>query len=208
MIRVLILLLISQSVFARDLGILGQSFPVEERSLLRLIQKRLAKFSDEGRIEAIQHQWLERVREHTTRPKPSLVRRATKTRTHYYKPEFRAVQNIYDVKGEVIVAKGTRVNALERLPFYKPQWLFINEDDEAEVRFAARYLKNTPEAKLILTGGDIKRGEERFDRAVYFDQEGKISLKLGIDALLAFVHREGNALLITEVAIKEDGNEA
>lgn len=207
MIRVFILLLISQSVGASDLGIIGQSFPVKERSFLSLIEERLAKFSDKDSLEAIQNQWLKRVSAHTRRPKPSLVRRAAKTRTHSYRPEFTASRNIFDSQGQVIVRSGTRVNALEKLPYYKPQWLFINEDDIAQIRFAKHYLRNTPNAKLIFTGGDIKRGEERFDREVYFDQEGKIVAKLSIDSLPAFVRRKKNALLITEVAIKESGDE-
>ena len=207
MIRLALLLLISPSIFAKNLGVFGHSYPVKERSFLSLIQERLAKFGDDDKLQAIQERWVKQVENHAIRPRPSVVTKTQKTNFHYYTPAFTAQTTIRDSQGRVIVAKGAKVNALEKLPAYRPQWVFINEDDKEQVRFAKHYLQDKPLAKLILTGGDVKRAEDFFDRPIYFDQEGRITKKLAITQVPATIKRVNNSLLITHVAIKGDDHE-
>lgn len=206
MIRVVLLMSLSVTCCAKNLGVIGRSFPVAEKSFLTLIYERLDKFSDKEALEVIQNKWIQQVENHVIRPTPVRLIRINKTTTHFYTPTVTLKNSIKDANGTPIIASGTSVNALEKTPTYEPQWVFINQDDKAQVMFAKNYLKNRQGAKLILTGGDIKKAEQIFDRTIYFDQEGKITKKLTISHVPATVSRQGNSLLVTELEIKENGD--
>ncbi len=60
--------------------------------------------------------------------------------------------------------------------------------------------------KIILTGGAIKSVSNKLGARIYFDQEGRITQKLGITHVPAIVERKGDALLVTEQRIEGDSN--
>ena len=191
---------------AANLGVVGETFPVSELSFMLLIESRLNALVKSGEMAAIEEQWVSRVSEHANRPTSVGLRRATKNNTYRYTPAIVLSQDILDADDHVLWAKGTRVNALDRMPTYQPHWLLLDADDVAQVRWAKRMLGHHLDAKVILTSGEISKMERELNHPIYFDQAGRISHQLGIRRVPALVSREGNALRIMEVAIGEDGS--
>ncbi|WP_454784008.1 type-F conjugative transfer system protein TraW [Legionella sp. WA2024007413] len=191
---------------AKSFGVVGEVFPVSEKSFLELIEERLRALTVSGELEALKQKWIHAAAQHANRPTALDLKRTQQTIQHYYAPEITLSQDITDAKSKVLYPKGTSVNALEYMPTYKPCWLFFNADDEAQIRWAKLQKNQCPNPKLILTGGAIHSTEKRFKAVTYFDQGGRITRKLDIRHVPARVSREENQLLIVETAIKESGD--
>ena len=202
----LILCVLCEFTHATNLGVVGETFPVSELSFMKLIESRINALVTSGEMAAIEEQWVSHVSEHANRPTPVELRRATKNNTYRYTPAIVLSQDIFDANGHVLWAKGTRVNALERMSTYQPHWLLLDAEDVAQVRWAKRTLRRHLDAKVILTRGEVGKMEQELNHSIYFDQAGRISHQLGIKRMPALVSREGNALRIMEVAIREDGS--
>lgn len=195
---------VNTQVLAKSFGVVGDTYPVEEMSFLQLIEERLQTLSRDGSLDAMQEHWLNQTARMVNRPDTLALMRLSNRRTHYYRPEVVLTAPIYDSQGQILYPQGTRVNALERLPHYAPCWLFFNGDDNAQVNWAKKERCTNP--KFILTGGAIKDAEDALNAAIYFDQAGRITERLGVTHVPARVTRQGNELRIDELAIKENGD--
>ncbi len=191
---------------AKSFGVVGEVFPVVEKSFLELIEERLKALQVRGELEALNQRWIDTAAKHINRPTALTLERANQTNRHYYVPEITLSQEITARSGKVLYPKGTHVNALEHMPTYKPCWLFFNADDEAQLNWASLQKNGCPNPKFILTGGAINVTEQRLQSVIYFDQAGKITKQLNIAHVPAIVLRRGNQLEIQEQAIKENGH--
>ena len=194
--------LISFGAEAKNLGQFGHSYPVQEQSMLEFIHDRLNTLDGDGSLEKVNNDFIKRVQKHVNNPAPLNLSRTNKTSTHLYSPSVTLKSDLKDHLGNVIAYKGVEVNALSRLPSYAPYWIFFNADDEAQVKWAKKQISDHVQVKIILTGGAIKKSENIFNQAIYFDQESKISTKLSIEHVPARVQRKGNFLEITQFAVK------
>lgn len=191
---------------AKSFGVVGEVFPIAEKSFLVLIEERLRTLTASGELEVLNRKWINTVINHTNRPTELGLERTNQTIRHYYTSEITLSQDITDHKGKILYPKGTYANALEYIPAYRPCWLFFNADDKAQIRWAKIQKSNCPNPKFVLTGGTINRAEKNLNAVIYFDQEGRITRKLNIEHVPARVTRKENQLLIVEEAIKENGN--
>jgi len=187
--------------YAKDLGQYGTSFKIAEPSMLEFIHAKLDEASKNGTIDKINKDFVKRVKKHVNNPTQINLTRTGKTKVFTYYPTVTLNSDLKDTRGKILVAKGTTVNALERLSFYEPNWMFINASDTEQIKWAISKLKVNTDIKIILTGGAIRKSQKTFDKRVYFDQEGRITQKLGIEHVPALVKRKGNALQITELNI-------
>lgn len=203
---IIILLLSTSALHAKSFGAVGETFPVGEMSFLSLIETRLTALQATGELDDLNKRWVERAARHSNRPKALPLARTLYTKTHYYKPEIVLNEPLKDAKGRIIYKAGTTVNALTELPSYKPCWLFINADDEGQLRWAEKAMAHCQQHKIILTGGAINITEKALQTVIYFDQEGRIAKKLHLNAVPALVTRAGDFLKIEEFAIKENGD--
>ncbi|HAT6979766.1 TPA: type-F conjugative transfer system protein TraW [Legionella pneumophila] len=203
----LILLMISMGqIHAKSFGVIGEVFPVAEKSFLKIIEERLTALNDSGALEAMNQRWIQTAAEHANRPSALNLPRTNHSITHHYVPEITLSQDIRDERGRVLYVRGTHVNALSQLPSYQPCWLFFNADDEAQINWAQLQKTSCSNPKLILTGGAINAAEKKLHSVIYFDQAGKITRQLHIAHVPAIVTRKGNRLVIVEHAIKENGD--
>jgi conjugal transfer pilus assembly protein TraW len=199
----LILLTISTGqVHAKSFGVVGEVFPIAEKSFLTLIEERLAS----GELEAMNQRWIQTAVEHANRPTALELPRTNRSTCHHYAPEMTLSQDITNESGRILYSKGTHVNALQHMPSYTPCWLFFNADDEAQLNWAVLQKIQCANPKLILTGGAINTAEKKLNAVIYFDQAGKITTKLQITHVPAKVTRHQNHLVIHEQAIKENGD--
>ena len=206
-VMVFILLLLSAVSQARQLGVVGSVFPVAEISLLSLIESRIAQLSKEGGLERINQDFIQRASNHADRPFPNHLKRISVTTSHFYNPEIRLSQTLTDHRGQILYPAGTRVNALDRMPNFKPCWIFFNGDDKSQVAFVRNKIRQCANPKIILTEGSVGDAEKTLNAVIYFDQDARIAKKIKLSHVPAVVRRDKSQLKVTEFAIREDGHE-
>ncbi|MCE4155953.1 hypothetical protein FI642_00175, partial [Escherichia coli] len=83
---------------------------------------------------------------------------------------------------------------------------FINGDDPAQVSWMKRQTPPTLESKIILVQGSIPEMQKSLDSRVYFDQNGVLCQRLGIDQVPARVSAvPGDRFLKVEFIPAEEG---
>ena len=101
--------------------------------------------------------------------------------------------------------KGEVMNPLQYVPFNQTLY-FINGDDPAQVAWMKRQTPPTLESKIILVQGSIPEMQKSLDSRVYFDQNGVLCQRLGIDQVPARVSAvPGDRFLKVEFIPAEEG---
>ena len=57
---------------------------------------------------------------------------------------------------------------------------------------------NSETAKVILVNGDISEGVKAFGRPVYFDQQGTLVRRFGIENVPTIVHKRDGKIMVEE----------
>lgn len=187
---------------AVDHGQVGQAWPIEEPDLLELIQTRLERAKASGQLDQLNAQFADRVKAKVQRPSPVAgIMTALEDRTWEYDPTVRIESDIRDNKGNLIAAAGQRINPLDTISLQQ-KLVFINGDCPAEVDWAMAQGDDLA-AKVIMVRGSpfdlMKANQRRF----YFDQEGTLTSRFGIEHTPALVEQSGKLLIVREVALKE-----
>lgn len=183
---------------ARDYGQQGAVFPVIERDLLEQIHTRLAAMEMSGETQRRNQELQRRTAARVNRPEPvaGLIRASTARRWRF-DPTITLETDIRGAGGELIHARGTRVNPLDSVPL-RAELLFFDGDDPEQLAWA---LASSPGAKLILTNGAPLELMKRRQRRFYFDQGGKLVAHFGIRALPARVRQQGRLLEVSETVL-------
>lgn len=192
------------SLFAKDLGVWGQVYPIAEPDILDFIHARLDTLQKDGQLQKMQEQFTHNVIAHTLRPAPVAgVGEATAAKTFYYDPTFTAPINVYNPQGVLVVKAGTRVNPFDYTQL-EEVLLFINADDPAQVKWALTTKAQFDLTKIILVEGNIKTAstDDHLGR-IYFDQDGVLCKKLNITAVPALVMQSGRRLKIEEFPVDQ-----
>ena len=207
LIAISLLLIISLNVTAKDLGKIGTDFIVAEKSMLALIHEKINEKKISGKMDEINSDFVKRVKKHINQPSSLNLSSTNQTQSFLYHPVVTLKSDILDASNNVIAPKGLSVNALTKMPYYFPYWVFVDGSNIAQVNWVKKIIKGHINAKIILTGGQIKKSAALFKHRVYFDQEGRLTQKLGIKHVPAIVKRSGDALLITEHNIEDSEND-
>jgi len=197
---VAIALLLSFTARAQELGVIGPVYPIAEPSLLEVILAKLRDAEASGVLAQIQRDAKTNVKRAIDEPAPVInVTKTTRPRSFYYDPSLVVSQPITDGEGKVIVVAGTRVNPLDTVSLSKTL-LFIDARDAAQVKRARALLdQHQGKMKVILTGGSYLDLMRRWERPVFFDQQGSLTTRLGIQHVPALVSQEGKRLRIDEI---------
>lgn len=201
-LRTLILYL-PLSVSAADLGVWGDVYPVQEQSMLGLIQQRLGDMQASGGLAEKQQQFKARVIENTLRPVPvdGLIT-DTEPHTHHVDPSITVAQDMADSQGRVFARQGQRINPLETVPLASTLY-FIDGDDKRQVDWMAQQTPPTVNYKVILVGGNIKDMTTALNTRMYFDQHGVLSQKFALKYIPAVVSQDGKRLKVVSAAMPE-----
>ncbi|EAC1382522.1 TPA: type-F conjugative transfer system protein TraW [Escherichia coli] len=186
--RGLIALLIwGQSVAAADLGTWGDLWPIKEPDMLTVIMQRLTALEQSGEMGRKMDAFKERVIRNSLRPPAvSGIGRTEKYGNRLFDPSVRLAADIRDNEGRVFARQGEVMNPLQYVPFNQTLY-FINGDDPAQVAWMKRQTPPTLESKIILVQGSIPEMQKSLDSRVYFDQNGVLCQRLGIDQVPARV---------------------
>ncbi|EET4765602.1 type-F conjugative transfer system protein TraW [Escherichia coli] len=129
----------------------------------------------------------ERVIRNSLRP-PAVpgIGRTEKYSSRLFDPSVRLAADIRDNEGRIFARQGEVMNPLQYVPFNQTLY-FINGDDPEQIEWMKRQTPPTLESKIILVQGSIPEMQKALDSRVYFDQNGVICQRLGIDQVPARV---------------------
>jgi conjugal transfer pilus assembly protein TraW len=193
-------ILLSFAAGGQDLGVIGPVYPITEPSLLEVILSKLREAETTGVLARLQRDTQANVKRGIEQPEPvAKITKTTRARSFYYDPSIVVPYAIADADGKVIVAPGTKVNPLDTVSLSK-RLLFIDARDATQVGRARNILdERGGKVKVILTGGSYLDLMRRWERPVFFDQQGTLTTKLGIRHVPALVSQEGRRLRIDEI---------
>ncbi|MDF1931918.1 hypothetical protein PGH45_20080 [Legionella pneumophila] len=92
-------------VHAKSFGVVGEVFPIAEKSFLRLIEERLASLKASGELKSLNQRWIQTAAEHANRPPALNIVRTHHSIKHEYVPEITLSQDITNEKGQIIYSK-------------------------------------------------------------------------------------------------------
>ncbi len=189
-------LLLPSILSAKDLGTLGNVWPLAEQNLIEAIKQELGKAQADGRIETLNKKMANRTKSMFYEPPPIVgLEKAAAYRKRYFDPSIIVERDIYDHEGKLIIAKGKRVNPLDTINLGKAL-LFIDGREEAQVSWA---LKHANPRKIILVAGAPKLLMDEHKTPFYYDQHGKLVERFMLARVPSRLSQQGNQLLIEEV---------
>jgi conjugal transfer pilus assembly protein TraW len=197
---VLMVFAMSGAVRAQDLGVIGPVYPIAEPNLLDVILAKLREAQASGALDRLQRDAQANAKREIEDPTPVAgITKTTKPRSFHFDPSVVVPYAITDADGRVIVAPGTVVNPLDTVSLSQPL-LFLDARDDSQVERARQLLTaRGGRMKVILTGGSYLDLMRRWQRPVFFDQQGAITEKLGIRHVPAIVSQDGRRLRIDEI---------
>ncbi len=188
---------------AKDLGVRGAVWPVEEPNLLDEIEKRLGNMKSSGELARMKREALVLARARIeTPPRVSGIAPAREHGTRLFDPSVMVEQDVFAPDGVLLAARGTRINPLEKHPLTRVL-LFIDGTRPVEVAWALSHKKTS--VIVLLAGRPLDLAREH-GRAFYFDQGGRLARRFGLAATPSLLEAEGPVLRITEVPLEDEGN--
>ncbi|MGD9832709.1 MAG: type-F conjugative transfer system protein TraW [Piscinibacter sp.] len=188
---------------AANLGTIGPTYPVAEKNMLDVIMARLRAKEASGELKRHEQEARDRAAYAINNPRPvDGLRRAQAARTFYFDPTFTLQSNVVDGTGAVLFPAGTRKNPLEVVSLSK-HLLFFDARDPGQVARARELIEHYQgKVKPILVGGSYLDLMKRWNKPVFYDQDGTLVRKFGIAAVPAIVSQEGQRLRIDEVPVR------
>lgn len=186
---------------ARDFGQLGQTFPIAEADLLTTIEARLQRAQATGEMDRVNATFAKRVESKVRRPAPVAgITAAEEPRTWDYDPTITLEREIRDHKGQLIAAAGQRINPLDFVSI-RQDLVFIDGDDSEQLAWATTRYTDL-KAKIIFVRGSPVEQMTAKKRRFYFDQQGKLTSRFGIEHTPAVVTQAGKVMRVSEVVLK------
>jgi len=187
---------LESNLSVQDYGTRGQTFAIDELSLLEEIMEKLDLAKENGTLEQMQTEFSKKVKAKVLRPLPvANITKASINSSWTYNPTFTQETDIIDGEGRVIIAAGTSINALEKLKWGEPL-IFIDGEDKEQIDWAT-----SKQGKIVLTNGAPLELANKLKRLVYFDQGGIFCNRFKIEAVPALIEQDGLLLKITEVKL-------
>lgn len=184
---------------AKNLGVYGSTASIEEEDLIRFIQEKIQKFSEEER-----QAFMQGMRNYfTSQLKKTMevkgIQKARLYSVNYFDPSICVDRDIFNHAQQIIVKKGTSFNPLSQISLNQ-DLLFFDATDLKQLAWAE---SRPSSAKWILIKGQPMQLEEDFNRPIYFDQGGVLTKKFGIQQVPACVSQEGLKLKIEFFPVQE-----
>lgn len=191
----------SSSTQARDYGQTGEAFPVIEPDLLSAIEARLRHAEATGELARTNEMFAKRVETKVRRPTPVAgITPAQETRSWDFDPSIMIERDIQDHKRNLVARAGQRINPLDFVSI-KQDLVFVDGDNPDQLNWATRRYGDL-KAKIIFVSGSPIDEMTRRQRRFYFDQEGKLTGRFGIEHTPAIVTQNGRVMRVTEQVVK------
>jgi conjugal transfer pilus assembly protein TraW len=191
-------------LLARDHGQMGEVFPIIEDDLLATIEARLRHLESSGRLAALQEQMRDQAIRSVRRPAPVTgLGESVARRSWLFDPSIIVDADIHDDKGNLIAARGQRVNPLGFVTLNQ-KLVFVDGTKKAELDWAVAHSSQLS-AKIIFVDGSPFDMMKPYQRRFYFDQGGQLVTRFGIRNTPAVVSAEGDKLRVIETPLKRGG---
>ena len=189
----------SMPVTAKDLGVWGEVWPIEEADLLEQVEETLEALQRSGEWARMEEAAKARARERLEAPPPVPgIVPASEPRSWLYDPAIVVQEDVLGPGGIVIAPAGTRIEPLSHRPMTQAL-LFIDGTRPVEVRWALAQVAPT---RIVLLSGRPFDLARTHGRAFYFDQGGVLARRFGLRATPARIRQEGLKLRIEEVPLR------
>ena len=186
---------------ASDHGVVGQTFPIVEPDLLATIEAKLQRLQANGEIDRMNAAFAKRTEARVRRPQPvSGITPAAEARTWAYDPTITIERDVQDQKGNYIARRGQTVNPLD-FAAVTQALVFVDGDNDAEMAWATANYSDLKAKIILVSGSPIDEMTQR-QRRFYFDQEGRLTGKLGIRHTPAIAVQDGRVMKLTEIKLK------
>jgi conjugal transfer pilus assembly protein TraW len=195
---------------AKDFGTNGNIHKIEEQPFLQMIDERLQKVDMEKERQKMEKLAKDRI--HNPLAIDS-VKPAGKNKVFYYDPTYRLDEDAVLPCGKILHKAGTKVNPLEHMNLER-RLFFVDARKNDQIKWLKRKLKelgneqnrgvkinDVTENKIILVGGSPLKLEEEMRLNIYYDQNGELTRKFGIEHSPAIVEQEGLRLRIEEFGL-------
>ena len=187
----------------QDLGTLGPTYEITEPHLLDVIRNRLRAKEASGELAQLMRAAQARGIASVENPTPVPGLRSTQSaRTFYVDPSFVLDRNVSDAQGRLMFAAGTRKNPLEVVSLSKHLLFFDGRDQQQVARALALMKQSTKPLKPILTAGSYLNLMKSWRVPVYYDQQGVLTRRFGIQQVPALVSQEGLRLRVDELVAR------
>ena len=184
-------------VQARDFGQMGETFPIIEQDLLATIESRLKNLQSSGKLAALEAQMRNQAIASVRRPKSvEGISAATRKHAWLFDPSTIVENDITDTKGNMIAARGQRVNPMTFVKLTQ-DLVFIDGRDKAQVDWAVAGWSPL-KAKINFVDGSPFDLMKPYQRRFFFDQGGQLTARFGIRHTPAIVTSAGDMLSIRE----------
>lgn len=200
-LSLLTLCLLSQSIFAANLGNYGEIFKVIEMDIREVIMRRLHALEASGELAHYQEDVQKRVSAHIIRPKALALSTTNHPLSFQVDPSMIVNHDILGPNGLVIARRGAHLNPFDVISYAKTLF-FFDGDDKHQVAWVIRHYQDYGHVKFILTGGDIRDGANRFGR-IYFDIGGQLISYFHIKHVPSIVNQEGRVWRIQEIGVHD-----
>ncbi|EPR0422788.1 type-F conjugative transfer system protein TraW [Enterobacter hormaechei] len=181
------MMLLSSVTAASDLGTWGDLWPVAEPDMLTVIEQRLQALKQSGEMDKKMDDFKERVVRNSQRP-PAVagITRAVRYEKRWFDPSVRVNRDLADGHGNVFARAGQVFNPLAVVPFNQTL-LFIDGDDPDQLAWVRRQKPATLVSRIILVRGNIPQTSGALDSRIFFDQNGVLTARFGINQVPARV---------------------
>jgi conjugal transfer pilus assembly protein TraW len=195
----------STPIRARDHGTVGQTFPIAEADLLTTIETRLRTLEANGGIERMNKVFAERSEARIRRPPKTVagVTPASDAREWLYDPTITIDKDIRDPKGNLVAKAGHTVNPLDFVTM-RQALVFVDGDSPEQMEWATKRYTDA-NAKIIMVNGSPIDAMTKRQRRFYFDQEGRLTGKLGIRHTPAVAEQDGRVVKLSEIVLRGQG---
>lgn len=196
-----VLSLAAGTAAAKDLGVRGAVWHIEEPDLLDEIEARLEAMKASGELARMRREAAERARERVEAPpRVTGVAPARFFRIRRFDPSVTIEKDIRTAEGTLVAARGTRINPLEKHPLTR-DLLFIDGTRPVEVEWAIA--REKPSVIVLLAGRPLELMRTH-GRAFFYDQDGRLARRFGLAATPSLIEAKGPFLRITEVPLEDE----
>lgn len=185
--------IISAPVGAKDLGVVGKTYPIKERDALQEIEERAKKVDWKKEVSKIKPE--------RYRPEGSVnLPKATKNSLFLVDMTYTLDMDIPDGKGGILYPKGYTFNPLDYIPFRK-MLVVINGSDKDQIAWFKKspYISR-PDVMLLLTEGSYSKLGQTLGRPVFYS-DSRIVDKFQLKAVPSVIEQAGRMMQVREINV-------
>ena len=186
------LFVLSSAAYARDYGVLGTVYPIQEQDIIEVMKAKMAAKVSDGTFDSTIKKMQEQGKNYVKRPKGITLPPAKSYNATKIDVEYTLDKNIQDGAGKVLFFKGTTVNPLEIYPL-RMGFCFIDGDRQEQVKWAKKMCY--PNNKVVLVNGNYETVAKALNVRVYFDQQGSLIRRFNIESLPTVIRQRDNYLV-------------